>query len=154
MLNSGFAKDNINAKINTKINKWLTFDFNARLSYQKVKGTGSGADDNQSSATTSVNARSVVFAPVEKLISGGSDDDENVNNARYTPIEILNATYKRVSRFQQNYNAGVNWEPVKGLKFRSQNSDMDGNTIILTKYGEWKLQTTVNTEIRECPKRY
>lgn len=39
MLNSGFAKDNINAKINTKINKWLTFDFNARLSYQKVKGT-------------------------------------------------------------------------------------------------------------------
>ena len=53
MLNSGFAKDNINAKINTKINKWLTFDFNARLSYQKVKGTGSGADDNQSSATTS-----------------------------------------------------------------------------------------------------
>lgn len=120
MLNSGFAKDNINAKINTKINKWLTFDFNARLSYQKVKGTGSGADDNQSSATTSVNARSVVFAPVEKLISGGSDDDENVNNARYTPIEILNATYKRVSRFQQNYNAGVNWEPVKGLKFRSE----------------------------------
>ena len=120
MLNSGFAKDNINAKINTKINKWLTFDFNARLSYQKVKGTGSGADDNQSSATTSVNARSVVFAPVEKLISGSSDDDENVNNARYTPIEILNATYKRVSRFQQNYNAGVNWEPVKGLKFRSE----------------------------------
>ena len=36
MLNSGFAKDNINAKINTKINKWLTFDFNARLSLSLI----------------------------------------------------------------------------------------------------------------------
>ncbi len=48
----------------------MTLDFNARLCYQKVKGTGGGAETNQSNATNS-NGGYVVFAPVEKLISGG-----------------------------------------------------------------------------------
>jgi len=41
MLSSDFKKDNINAKLNTQINKWITLDFNARLSYQVVNGLGS-----------------------------------------------------------------------------------------------------------------
>ena len=37
MLGSGFSKENINAKLNTNINKWLTMDFNARFSYQQMQ---------------------------------------------------------------------------------------------------------------------
>lgn len=29
MLNSGFKKDNVNAKIKSELNKWMTLDFNA-----------------------------------------------------------------------------------------------------------------------------
>jgi hypothetical protein len=43
-----------------------------------------------------------------------------VNNAQYNPLERLNATYKKQTRLQQNYNVGLNWKPIKGLTFRSE----------------------------------
>ena len=119
MLGSGFSKENINAKLNTNINKWLTMDFNARFSYQTIDGISGGADANESSALIS---RSVIYKPVEEIntTSSDSDDDENVNNAQYNPLERLNATYKKQTRLQQNYNVGLNWKPIKGLTFRSE----------------------------------
>ena len=83
MLGSGFSKENINAKLNTNISKWLTMDFNARFSYQTIDGISGGADANESSAANSLIARSVIYKPVEEIntTSSDSDDDENVNNA-------------------------------------------------------------------------
>lgn len=46
MEKSGYNKDNIGAKLQAKLNKWLTFDFNARMAYQKIKGLSGGADTN------------------------------------------------------------------------------------------------------------
>ena len=122
MLGSGFSKENINAKLNTNINKWLTMDFNARFSYQTIDGISGGADANESSAANSLISRSVIYKPVEEIntTSSDSDDDENVNNAQYNPLERLNATYKKQTRLQQNYNVGLNWKPIKGLTFRSE----------------------------------
>ena len=119
MVNSGFVKNNINAKINTELNKWLSFDFNARLTYQTVDGLSGGADSNESSATSSLISRAVVFKPVNEL-TADSEDEENTMNAQYTPRQRLDDTYKKKAKFQQNYNAGLNWQPVKGLKFRSE----------------------------------
>ena len=122
MLGSGFSKENINAKLNTNINKWLTMDFNARFSYQTIDGISGGADANESSAANSLISRSVIYKPVEEIntTSSDSDDDENVNNVQYNPLERLNATYKKQTRLQQNYNVGLNWKPIKGLTFRSE----------------------------------
>ena len=117
MQGSGFSKNNINAKINTKINKWLSFDFNARLTHQKIDGL-SGGSDNDTSASNSLVARSIIYAPIEVVDT--SDDDENATSTRYDPLQRLNDTYKRQTRFRQNYNGGINWEPVKGLTFRSE----------------------------------
>ena len=102
MLGSGFSKENINAKLNTNINKWLTMDFNARFSYQTIDGISGGADANESSAANSLISRSVIYKPVEEIntTSSDSDDDENVNNAQYNPLERLNATYKKQTRLQ------------------------------------------------------
>lgn len=71
-------------------------DFNARFSYQTIDGISGGADANESSAANSLIARSVIYKPVEEIntTSSDSDDDENVNNAQYNPLERLNATYK------------------------------------------------------------
>ena len=60
MLNSGFKKDNINAKIKSELNKWLSLDFNARLSHTAVEGLGGGADTNESNAANSTVANSVI----------------------------------------------------------------------------------------------
>ena len=145
MLGSGFTKDNVNAKINSNINKWLTVDFNARYSYQVIDGLSGGADSNQSNKSYSSVARSAIFRPITPLSELSDDDDDNTS-ANYNPIEITNATHKEQIRFQQNYNAGLNWTPFKGLRFRSEfgyghrfnNSDQ-----------VWDYQATTNSKLGE-----
>lgn len=118
MMGSGFNKDNINAKINTKLNKWMKLDFNARLSYQTVDGLSSGADSNESNAANSIVANSVRFRPIEPLTN--SDDDEESSTKKYNPVERLNATYKEKRTFNQSYNAGLSWSPFKNITVRTE----------------------------------
>ena len=120
MRSSGFAKDNINAKINTKLNKWIKLDFNARLTNTKINGLSGGADTNESNAANSIVANSVRFRPINPIDSSNDDDDESNTTRQYNPLERLDATYKKKYDFKQNYNAGLDWTPIKGLTFRSE----------------------------------
>ena len=117
---SDYTKDNINAKLNSKLNKWLTLDFNARLAYTKINGLGSGADTNESNASNSIVAKTVTFRPVDPLFISGDDDDESSNSTEASPTQRMDDTYKQQRRFRQNYNAGLNWKPFKGITFRSE----------------------------------
>jgi len=120
MLGSDFTKDNINAKLNSKLNKWLTLDFNARMSYQVVHGLNSGGDTNDSNVSNSVINHSVTYRPVEPLkVSDDNDSDESSSND-VTPYDRIMGTYKEQRRFRQDYNAGINWKPFKGLTVRSE----------------------------------
>lgn len=58
MRSSGYKKDNIGTKLNAKLNKWLSLDFNARLAYTKIDGLSGGAESNQSNAANSIVANS------------------------------------------------------------------------------------------------
>ena len=120
MKSSDYTKDNINAKLNSKLNKWLTLDFNARLAYTKINGLGSGADTNESNASNSIVAKTVTFRPVDPLFISGDDDDESSNSTEASPTQRMDDTYKQQRRFRQNYNAGLNWKPFKGITFRSE----------------------------------
>ena len=95
MRSSGFAKDNINAKINTKLNKWIKLDFNARLTNTKINGLSGGADTNESNAANSIVANSVRFRPINPIDSSNDDDDESNTTRQYNPLERLDATYKK-----------------------------------------------------------
>lgn len=119
MLGSGFSKDNVNAKINSQLNKWIKLDFSARLSYQTVDGLSSGADSNESNAANSIVANSVRFRPVEAL-TANSDDEEEGTTKVYNPLDRLLATYKAKTTFNQTYNAGLNWKPVKNITVRTE----------------------------------
>ena len=120
MINSDFVKDNINAKLNTTLNKWLTLDFNARLSYQVVHGLNSGGDTNDSNVSNSIINKAVTYRPVEPITNYGDDDfDESASND-VTPYDRITGTYKEQRRFRQDYNAGINWKPFKGITFRSE----------------------------------
>lgn len=120
MKSSGFTQDNISAKLNSNINKWLKLDFNARLSYQTVEGLGSGADTNESNAANSIVANSVRFRPINPITDNNNDDDENSTSKQYNPLERLDATYKEKRTFNQNYNAGINWTPFKNITARTE----------------------------------
>ena len=121
MLGSGYTKDNINAKINANLNKWLSMDFNARFANTKINGISGGQDTNAGGATNGIVAQVITYRPVEPINTSGSDDDEEnqLSNDR-TPLQRINATYKKQIRFQQNYNAGLNWKPFKGWTVRSE----------------------------------
>lgn len=119
MRGSGFNKDNINAKLNAELNKWMSLDFNARLSYSTVDGLSGGADTNESNAANSIVSNSVVFRPVD-LLSQNTDDEENNTATQATPLERLVATDKARTTFNQNYNVGLNWKPFKNWTFRTE----------------------------------
>lgn len=119
MLGSGFNKDNINAKINAELSKWMSLDFNARLSYTTIDGLSGGADTNESNAANSIVANAARFRPIDPLTSD-SEDDENNTSSQKDPLERLLATYKKKNTFNQNYNVGLNWKPFKNITFRSE----------------------------------
>ena len=120
MQGSGYAKNNVNAKINANLNKWLSLDFNGRMAFTKLDGLNGGADTNESSAANSVVANTVRWNPVEPLSGTSDDDEENSTSTRRNPTERITDTYKYQERFQQNYNVGLNWKPFKNITLRSE----------------------------------
>ena len=120
MMSSDFTKDNINAKLNTTLNKWLTLDFNARMSYQVVNGLSSGAEVTDNNITNSIVGKTIKFRPIDPLNDGLDEDDENTSNREASPYDALKDTYKQQRRFRQNYNIGLNWKPFKHITVRSE----------------------------------
>lgn len=120
MLGSGYSKNNINAKINADLNKWLSLDFNARMAFTEINGLSGGADTNESNASNSIVAQSVRFQPIYQLTADDDEDEENSTSSRRSPIQRINATYKEQNRFRQDYNAGLNWKPWRNVTFRSE----------------------------------
>ncbi len=59
-------------------------------------------------ATNGIVATGYYLSPSRPINTSGSDDDEEnqLSNDR-TPLQRINATYKKQIRFQQNYNAGL-----------------------------------------------
>ncbi len=117
MIGSGYSRNNVTFKLQSKLNKWLTLDLNNRFSYTEIDGLSGGADTQESSKAYSIVARSVIYRPVNRLTEDFLNED--TGNTDYSPLERIQATYKKQTRLQNNANAGLTWEPVKGLKFRS-----------------------------------
>jgi len=120
MIGSGYAKNNVNAKLNATLNKWLTLDFNGRMAFTKLDGLNGGADTNESNAANSIVANTVRYQPVEALTTSGDDDETNSTSTRRNPLQRIGDTYKYQERFQQNYNMGLNWKPIKHFTFRTE----------------------------------
>ncbi len=122
MIGSGFEKNNINAKINTDINKWLSLDFSARLSYQVIDGA---SVSNGSGSNTKLR-NAVKYAPTKGLRGFDSNlDDEDANSAEsssllYDPVQSVNDEYRKQKKFSNYYNAGLNWNITKRLTARGE----------------------------------
>ena len=62
----------------------------------------------------------MAYAPVETLTSNDDEDEANSTSTRRTPLQRITSTYKYQERFQQNYNAGLNWKPFKNITVRTE----------------------------------
>ncbi len=119
MLGSDYKRDNISAKLNANINKWLSLDFKAALANEKTNGLGSGADTNESNAANSIVANTIKFQPIDAT-ANSDDDEDNNTSTRVDPTTRINNTYKQKRTFTQTYNAGLTWKPWKGWKFATK----------------------------------
>lgn len=117
---SGYSKDNINAKLNANINKWLKLDFTARLAYTKVNGLSGGSDTNESNAANSIVYNTLIFAPIDELSANTDEDENNSTSTRRNPVQRLDGTDKEQRRFRQDYNASLTWTPFKHWTFRTE----------------------------------
>lgn len=122
MLNSSYVRDNINFKVNTKLNDNLSFNFNVRITNETVNGpsisAGSGANTKLRNA--------VKYRPTKGLAAFDPsirDDDEQAgggaNSLLINPIQDIENEYKRQNKFNNTNIAGVNWNIKKNLKFVS-----------------------------------
>ena len=119
MKGSGYNKDNINAKLNAELNKWLSFEFKANLAFTTINGLSGGADTNESNAASGLVANTIRYRPVEPL-AADDEDAENATGTQRTPFQRINATYKKQERLRQDYNAALNWKPWKNITFRTE----------------------------------
>ncbi|ASB51021.1 SusC/RagA family TonB-linked outer membrane protein [Alkalitalea saponilacus] len=122
MIGSAFERNNINLKMNTKINDRLNFDFNTRMSHTLIDGAGV----NQGSGSTSRLRNSVKYAPTSGLREFDLmiDDDFGLSpeseSLLFDPIQSTLDDYRQQKRFSNNYNAALNWEIVDNLTFRTE----------------------------------
>ena len=119
MKGSGYSKDNVNAKLNTDLNKWLSFEFKANLAFTTINGLSGGADTNESNAANGLVANSVRYRPVEPL-AADDEDSENSTSIQRNPAQRMDATYKKQQRLRQDYNAALNWKPWENITFRTE----------------------------------
>ncbi len=107
MMGSNFSKNNVNAKLNSKLNKWLTLDFNARLAYSVVDGLNSGGDTNDASASNSIINKAITYRPVEPLNASSDDDADESSNTDINPYDRMSGTYKQQRRFRQYFQISM-----------------------------------------------
>ncbi|PRD53736.1 SusC/RagA family TonB-linked outer membrane protein [Sphingobacterium gobiense] len=122
MLNSGYQRDYVSAKLNKKISPKLTFEFNSRMSNTTITGPSISNGRKLREA--------VKYAPVRSLASltedalGGAEDitsPEALSSLR-DPIVNVENEYKDQNRFNLTFNAGLNWRIIEGLSFSTKGS--------------------------------
>jgi TonB-linked SusC/RagA family outer membrane protein len=133
MLGSGYSKTNLTVKSYNKVNKWLTIDFNTRLSDYNLKGAG-----------TSRNSRlqyAVQYRPVEGLMSFVDQDIvdqgtyEAYNVMNKNPIDQTNDDYRRYKSLLAYFNSAATIQISKFFKFRLEVGAQFGENTTKQFYG-------------------
>ncbi|TJY63623.1 TonB-dependent receptor [Sphingobacterium alkalisoli] len=122
MLNSAYQRDYVSAKLNKKISKNLSFEFNSRMSNTVITGPSISNGRKLREA--------VKYAPVRSLASltedalGGAEDmtsAEALSSLQDPVVNVVNE-YKDQNRFNATFNTGLNWNIIRGLRFSTKGS--------------------------------
>ncbi|HCO66273.1 MAG TPA: TonB-dependent receptor [Dysgonomonas sp.] len=120
MINSGYKRNNLNFKVNTKLNDNISFDFNVRLADENIMGpsisSGAGANTKLRDA--------VKYQPTKGLAAFDptiSDDDDQAGIGAQSllnnPVQNIENEYKKQNKFTNTYAGTFNWKIIDGLRF-------------------------------------
>ena len=122
MLNSNYVRDNLSVKMDKKLSNKLKFEFSSRLTRMVIDGAGTNGGKLRDA---------VLFSPINSLASidagdalGGEIDysDDALLSSLNDPVYNTVNEYKKQNQFSMTYNAGFNWEIVKGLTYQLKGS--------------------------------
>ncbi|WP_255417150.1 TonB-dependent receptor [Proteiniphilum sp. X52] len=122
MINSGYKRNNLNFKVNTKLNDNVSLDFNVRLADETIIGpsvsSGSGANTKLRDA--------VKYQPTKGLAAFDpsiSDDDDQAgigaNSLLNNPVQNIENEYKNQNKFTNTYAGALRWKIIDNLTFNS-----------------------------------
>ncbi len=118
MVQSGYKRDNLSLKLNSKPNKAVTIDFNVR--YSKTDINGSGANEQREVSSADSRLKNVMLYP-SFPVKGLTDSDETDDGFNlYQPLEYINDNDQRQSRTTFNMGGGATWEVIENLRLRSE----------------------------------
>jgi TonB-dependent starch-binding outer membrane protein SusC len=112
-MKSGFERFGANAKLSQKIGKTLQFDMDLRYTEMTITGT-------KFDAATSAYA----YRPIDNPLGDGNpthfgNGSSSVEDM-YNPVEVLNNFENINNRTRLRANAGLTWNPFKGLVAKSE----------------------------------
>ena len=122
MLNSNYVRDNLSVKMDKKLSNKLKFEFSSRLTRMVIDGAGTNGGKLKDA---------VLCSPINSLASidagdalGGEIDysDDALLSSLNDPVYNTVNEYKKQNQFSMTYNAGFNWEIVKGLTYQLKGS--------------------------------
>lgn len=120
MLNSGYVRNNVNFKLNSKISEKITLDFNTRFADTNVRGAGTSTEG---SSTNSRLKHAIKYSPVrglqDFLDAVDFDSDMEAASQLYNPVDVVNDDYSNSDRKNITFNGGVSFELVEGLVVKS-----------------------------------
>ena len=120
MLHSGYVRNNINFKLNSKISDRLTLDFNTRFADTNVTGAGTSTEG---SSTNSRLKHAIKYSPVrglqDFLDAVDFDTDMEAASQLYNPVDVVNDDYRSSDRKNMTFNAGVSYEIIDDLVLKS-----------------------------------
>lgn len=121
MKNSGYQRDNIVFKVNGNISKNLSFDFTNRLANTVITGPSVSGGSMLKDCVMFPSVKSLtVFS--DELINGQDDTSLESIGSLNNPFANIVNDYKKQNQFENTYNAGITWNIVNGLSYRSQAS--------------------------------
>ena len=121
MVNNDYSRITGNFKLSHEIAKNLNFDFNARLSDATTNGSGTSGGTYKVRTSQAVTSRPVKglqgFTEVDPSQLSDEEYDQWVRD-NMTLTEQSQQYWKRKYQKSYNFNGGLTWEAIKGLKFR------------------------------------
>jgi len=121
LVGSGYTRLNLNFKLNHEISKKLKLDLSTRLSDTKVDGAGTSGTSNLRT-TDGITAR-----PVNGLLdvldideAQANEDYDSFIRALINPKQLAAQDWRNRTTQAMNINAGLSWDIIKSLSFRSE----------------------------------
>ncbi|UCS92870.1 TonB-dependent receptor [Echinicola marina] len=122
MLNSGYQRNVINFKLNQAISDRLQFDAGARITHTVVDGAGTSGNA-QINIKEAVQTRPVNGIADELDIDltqvNSEDDFQSFLLSLVSPVELAKQDWRKRTDFNYIFNAGLTWEIIDNLEFKS-----------------------------------